>query len=233
GAGTSMNSKPSASVSLPPGVVTSTSTIPATCGGVVAVIWVGLSTVKLVAGVPPKVSAVAPVRSVPMMVTEVPPAVLPVFGVTEGSGGGGTSKAKPSARVSLPPGVVTSTSTKPAAWAGVVAVIWVGLSTVKLVAGVSPMVSAVAPVRSVPMMVTEVPPAVLPVFGVTEVSPGVGISKVKPSGSEARPAGVGASTTARPAAWVGVGAVICVVLSAAKRVAGAPREDSAAGRAGW
>src|SRR5690606_40197146 len=40
-----------ASVAVPPGVVTATSTAPAACAGVIAVIWVALSTVKLVAAV--------------------------------------------------------------------------------------------------------------------------------------------------------------------------------------
>ena len=76
-------------VPVPPGVVTCTFTAPAACAGVVAVIEVALFTVKLVAAVPPKVTAVAPVKFVPVMVTLVPPAVGPVFGdtvVTVGTG---------------------------------------------------------------------------------------------------------------------------------------------------
>ncbi len=42
--------------------------------GAVAVIWVVLSTVKPVAGVAPKFTAVAPVRWVPVMTQDVPPA---------------------------------------------------------------------------------------------------------------------------------------------------------------
>jgi hypothetical protein len=40
------------------------------------------TTEKLVAGTPPKVTVVAPVKFVPVTVTTVPPAVLPVFGLT-------------------------------------------------------------------------------------------------------------------------------------------------------
>ena len=58
-----------------------TLTAPAAWAGVVAVIWVALLTVKLVAAVPPKVTAVVPVKPVPVMVTGVPPAVEPEFGV--------------------------------------------------------------------------------------------------------------------------------------------------------
>ena len=54
-------------------------------------------------------------------------------------------------------GVVTVTSTVPAAWAGVVAVIWVAETTVKLVAAVAPKSTAVAPVKLVPVMVTDGP----------------------------------------------------------------------------
>ncbi len=45
-------------------------------------IWVSESTVKVAAGVEPKSTAVAPVKSVPVMVTVVPPAVGPAVGLT-------------------------------------------------------------------------------------------------------------------------------------------------------
>ncbi len=48
--------------------------------GEVAVIWVSETTVKLVAAVAPKATAVAPVKPVPVMVTVVPPAVGPEVG---------------------------------------------------------------------------------------------------------------------------------------------------------
>ena len=63
-------------------VVTRTEAVPAVPAGVVAVIWVALFTVKLVAATPPMVTAVAPVKSVPVIVIEVPPVVAPVFGET-------------------------------------------------------------------------------------------------------------------------------------------------------
>ena len=74
---------------LPPGVVTTTLWAPAVPAAVVAVICVALFTVKLVAFTPPKVTAVAPVRLLPVMVTLVPPAVVPLVGlmlVTAGAG---------------------------------------------------------------------------------------------------------------------------------------------------
>lgn len=64
-----------------------------------------------------------------------------------------------------PADVVTTPLAGPAAWAGVVAVICVAESTVKLVTGCPPMVTAVAPVRSVPVITTPVPPAIGPDAG--------------------------------------------------------------------
>ena len=57
---------------MPPGVVTVMSTVPALPAGVVAVICEALTTVKLVAAFDPNVTAVAPVRLVPVIVTDVP-----------------------------------------------------------------------------------------------------------------------------------------------------------------
>ena len=49
-------------------------------GGETARMVPALFTVKLVAGTAPKKTAVAP-RRVPLMVTRVPPSVLPLFGL--------------------------------------------------------------------------------------------------------------------------------------------------------
>lgn len=70
-------------VAVPPAVVTETFTAPAAPAGVTAFIVVPLLTVKLVAAVFPNLTAVAPVRFVPVIVTEVPPPVEPVIGETE------------------------------------------------------------------------------------------------------------------------------------------------------
>ncbi len=64
---------------MPPAVVTRTSTVPVPAGDV-AVIWVAELTVKPVAGVAPKTTAVAPVRPVPVIVTVVPPEPGPDVG---------------------------------------------------------------------------------------------------------------------------------------------------------
>ena len=74
---------------VPPDVVTKTLEEPVMPAGVVAVIVVELTTVTLVAEVPPMVTPVAPAKSVPVMVMAVPPAVDPAAGemlATEGAG---------------------------------------------------------------------------------------------------------------------------------------------------
>jgi hypothetical protein len=60
-------------------VVTVTSTVPAACGGAMAVMEVSLLTVKLSAATEPKLTAVAAVKPLPLMVTVVPPPLLPLL----------------------------------------------------------------------------------------------------------------------------------------------------------
>jgi hypothetical protein len=55
-----------------------TSTVPAICGGDTALIDVEETTLNEVAGTVPNVTPVAPMKFVPVIVTEVPPAVVPV-----------------------------------------------------------------------------------------------------------------------------------------------------------
>ena len=74
---------------MPPMVVTLTSTVPVPAGEV-AVIDVAELTVKPVAGVAPNATAVAPVKPVPVMVTDVPPASGPAVGDIEVTVGGPT-----------------------------------------------------------------------------------------------------------------------------------------------
>jgi hypothetical protein len=66
----------------PPRLVTVTVTAPATCAGVVAVILVLLTTTTFVAAVPPNVTVAPVAKFVPVIVTAVPPAVVPLFGET-------------------------------------------------------------------------------------------------------------------------------------------------------
>ena len=158
---------------VPLGVVTVMSTVPAVCAGEVAVIDVALFTVNDAAAVAPKLTAVAPVKPVPVIVTDVPPAVGPLVGLTLVTVGPLTNVNWSHAPVALVPlGVVTVTSTVPAVCAGEVAVIDVALFTVNDAAGVAPNCTAVAPVKPVPVIVTDVPPAVGPLVGLTLVTVG-------------------------------------------------------------
>jgi len=68
------------SLLVPPWVVTVTWTVPASPGGEVAVIWVAEFTVKAVASVLPNSTSVAPDRFVPVIITDVAPAVGPEDG---------------------------------------------------------------------------------------------------------------------------------------------------------
>ena len=62
----------------PPTVVTIMSTAPALLrAGIIQVIMELLTTIILVASNPPNVTALAPVKAVPLIVTELPPFVLP------------------------------------------------------------------------------------------------------------------------------------------------------------
>ena len=72
---------------VPPAVVTLTSTVLVPAGEV-AVIVVALTTVMPVADAAPNTTAVAPVKLVPVMVTEVPPSVGPLVGATDVTVGG-------------------------------------------------------------------------------------------------------------------------------------------------
>jgi len=151
-AGAAMTVKFVVEVAVPPGVVTATAPVvlpPAT----VAVIWVALFTVKLAAALPLKVTVVAPVKSVPVIATEIPTG--PADGLKFDMAGAGSTVKLPD-EVPLPPDVVTPIFpvVEPLA---TTAVIVVALVTEKLEASVAPNVTAVAPVRFVPVMVTEEP----------------------------------------------------------------------------
>ena len=66
---------------VPPGAVTVTLTVPGPVpAGAVAVIWTAELTVKLMAGVVPNLTAVAPVKLTPATTTDVPPMTGPLAG---------------------------------------------------------------------------------------------------------------------------------------------------------
>lgn len=77
--GAGWNSKLS-ELSVPPGVVIMTGTVPARCIGVIASTSVSLTTVKRAAATAPNDTLVVPLRLIPVIVTISPPAVTPVVG---------------------------------------------------------------------------------------------------------------------------------------------------------
>ena len=77
-------------VDVPPGVVTVTVAAPATPAGEVAVIEVAELTTTFDAAFAPNFTAVAPVKLVPVMVTDVPPATGPLVGLNDVTVGAAT-----------------------------------------------------------------------------------------------------------------------------------------------
>ena len=73
-----------------PGLVTATVTAPVLPAGVVAVIDVLLTTTTFVAAALPNVTVAPDTKFVPVIVTAVPPAVVPLFGLTLLTVGGTT-----------------------------------------------------------------------------------------------------------------------------------------------
>jgi len=139
--------------------------------GVVAVMLILLTTTTLVAGVPPNVTAAPVAKFVPVIVTAVPPAVVPLFGDTLLTVGI-TAYVNPLVRLPLCPLTVTVTVTAPAPPAGVVAVMVVLFTTATLVASVPPNVTVAPAAKFDPVIVTAVPPAVVPLLGDTLLTVG-------------------------------------------------------------
>src|SRR5204863_1243689 len=119
-----------------------------------------------------KVTEVAPVKLVPLIVTWVPTG--PLVGVKELIVGGEAVPVKLPALVAVPPGVVTLIDPEVAPL-GTVAVIWVLVFTVKL-APVPLKATAVAPAKLFPVMVTEVPTG--PLVGLKELIVGGAVEVV-------------------------------------------------------
>jgi hypothetical protein len=138
-------------VPVPATVVTAIGPVVAPLG-TVAVIWVFESTLKL-AATPLKVTAVVPVKFVPVIAMLAP--TSPFGGAKELIVGSGTFTVKFVLLVPVPAGVVTAIGPVVAPL-GTVAVIWVSESTVKLAA--APLkVTSVAPVKFTPVIVTLAP----------------------------------------------------------------------------
>ena len=151
----------------PSGLVTRTSAEPAACAGVMAVIDVAEPLVTD-ALIPAKVTVVpGPPKPVPVIVTDVPPLVVPDVGLIAvmlgaGGGGGATNVNAAPLVADCPSVLVTVTSTAPAACAGEVTCREVA-EPLDTVAGAPPNVTAVpGPPNPVPAIVTAVPPAAGP-----------------------------------------------------------------------
>jgi hypothetical protein len=140
-------------VAEPTGVVTLIGPVVAVAG-TVAVICVAEFTVNVVAAKLLNVTAVVPVKLVPVIVTDVPTG--PDVGVNDVIVGQAATVKLVRLDPVPPPGVVTLIGPVVAV-VGTVAVIWVAEFTVNVVAVTLLNVTAVAPVRFVPVIVTDVP----------------------------------------------------------------------------
>jgi hypothetical protein len=159
----------------------------------------------------PKLTAIAPVKLLPVMVTLVPPPVVP--DVTDSPVTvGALAEEKVNCCVEPdtadePVGVHTVTATS----GGVTAVICVDELTVKLAASTPPNRMSLAPLKSVPVMTTVVPPAVLPELVPSPVMAG-GLAALKVKRAELLgaelPAVVCTTTSTVPALVGGVTEVI-------------------------
>jgi hypothetical protein len=171
GAATKLNMP--AAVTVPPGVVTETTNVPAPWLFVFALMVVGLVTETSVASVEPNLTDVVvkpkPLKSFPVMVTVVPPEVGPLRGVKLVIPGEGYAKVNDVALVTVPWVVSTDTSTFPGVWLGVFTVSSVAPVACTAEAADAPKVTPVADVRWVPLIVTLVSPVVRPLGGVIEV----------------------------------------------------------------
>ena len=138
---------------------------------------VELTQVTPVAATPPMVTAKPDpaTNPVPVIVTTVPPAVMPTLGAIDVTAGA-TGTAYVNAAAAVPDnvlGFVTETATAgPAAPAGVTAVNDVELTQVTLVAADPPMVTVAPVMKPVPVIVTDVPPKVEPELGESETAVG-------------------------------------------------------------
>ena len=121
----------------------------------------------------PNFTVVPPVKPTPEIETVVPPANGPTAGVTLVTSGTAKYVNWSAAKVAeVPPRSFTVTSTGPAAFGGLVAVICVDETRVTLVAAVPPKSTIGCPRKPVPVMVTDVPPAKGPAVATRAVTVG-------------------------------------------------------------
>src|SRR5438445_7858527 len=110
--------------------------------------------------------------------------------------------------------MATTTFTAPAAWAAVVAVSEVLLTTVTLVAAVPPRLTVAPAAKPVPVRVTAVPPLLVPELGEIALTVGAGLERKKTRLNSSHSNTALATTTFNtPAAWAAVVAVSEVLLT--------------------
>ena len=111
-------------------------------------------------------------KLLPVMVTTVPPLVVPALGLIDATAGGGTKVYRsPTVMAEVPTPLVTWTSTVPAP-AGATAVICVLELTAKLVGRRGAKGDAGEPAKLLPVMMTVVPPRVEPSLGLSDDTDG-------------------------------------------------------------
>src|SRR5437870_12844859 len=160
----------------PATVVTTSSTPLAAWAAVVAVSEVLLTTLTLLAAVPPRLTVAPAAKPVPVRVTAVPPLLVPELGeIALTVGAGLVYLSLHDALPIWPSELVTTTFTTPAAWAAVVAVSEVLLTTVTLVAAVPPRLTVAPAAKPVPVTVTAVPPLLVPELGEIALTVGAGL----------------------------------------------------------
>jgi hypothetical protein len=162
----------------PSGLATVTFTTPAAWAVVVPVMLVGLIA-DTVSGDPAKDTLDPLTKLVPATVTVVPPALGPLFGVTDVTAGAATYVKQPLHVPLCPSALVTTTLTAPAACAVVVPVIEVG-SIVETVSEEPPKETVAPDWKPLPLIVTDVPPAASPLFGATDVTTGAATYEKQP-----------------------------------------------------
>ena len=150
GSGLMINAE--AEMAKPEGVLTRTEPLPPLPA--VAVICVAEFTVKELTGVPPMLTAVAPVKLAPVMVSTALSGQPDVGEKEKMAGAAADKKVKP-ALLPVPAGLVTDTW--PEAPVLTMAVMRLPFTTVKDAAGVPPKLTAVAVAKLLPVMVMVVP----------------------------------------------------------------------------
>jgi hypothetical protein len=199
---------------VPPGFTTVTETAPVP-EGATALIKVSLRILN-VAGLAPKITAVAIMKPVPVRVTLLPPTMAPPVG--DKLVRVGMAIYWNMAPLLVAEAVLTVTALAPATLAGEVAVTVLSEPTVKAVAAVGPKYTSRVLIKPAPVMVTVVCPAIGPEVGVMELITGDGW---KPKLSELSvPPGVVILIGTVPTRCSGVTASTSVSLTTVKLVAG-------------